>query len=659
MDALDEAGTRAGRRGRLLAAAIAALIALATVGGSAVAQSLEISPPQVVLSDTPFELTVTDPDGALADGTPVVVQSGEHRAEGTLSDGSATVELPAVAAGGQITASAAGNSATATANVIPGWVSILPAVIAILVALTFRQVIPALFLGIWFGAIVAYGLSLSGIWYGLLDTVTDYTLTALNDSDHLSVIIFSLLIGGMVGIISKNGGTAGIVHAITRVARTPRDGQVSTATLGVAIFFDDYANTLIVGNTMRPITDKLRVSREKLAYIVDSTAAPVATLALVTTWIGFQVGVIDSAIGQIDGLNEGAYSVFLNALAYSFYPVLTILFVFLVATTGRDFGPMLAAERRARSTHQVVRPEARVGESSAEAQEREPKPGKPQLATNAVFPILVLVVGSLAGIYITGVQGLASEAGLREIIGNGNSFQAMMWASLLACLVAGSLSIGLRILTLGEVVDAWYAGVRSMLLAVIILVLAWSLSNVNEVIHTSDYLISILGDALDPRLLPALIFILAAMTAFATGSSWGVMGVLTPLAVPLTWAVLANNGMTGPEGMAIFYSAISAVLAGAVFGDHCSPISDTTILSSLACECDHIDHVRTQLPYALFVGAVGLLVGALPVAYGLYPWWLAMLIGIAVIVGWLMFVGRRADDEAVQPAPATPAATQS
>ena len=619
-------------------------------------EQLEITVPKLVLKDIPFEVTVKDLSGTLTDGASVTLQVGDQSYTGAMSGGEAKIEH-VITTDSEVTftVSAGAISGSATTSAIPGWLAILPALLAIVIALTLRQVIPALFFGIWVGAILAYGLSLSGIWYGLLDTFTQYTLKALNDSGHLSVILFSLMIGGMVGIISKNGGTAGIVTALTSWARTPRHGQVSTAVLGTAIFFDDYANTLIVGNTMRPITDRLRISREKLAYIVDSTAAPVATIALVTTWIGFQIGVIDSAVNQIDDLQEGAYSIFLNALAYNFYPILTILFVFLVAFSGRDFGSMLTAERRARSTGQLYRPEAHTGESPAEAAEREPKPGKSQLARNAVFPVLVLVFGSLTGIYITGAQGVDADAGLREIIGNGDSYQAMMWASLLACLIAGSLSIGQRILTLGEVVDAWYAGVRSMLLAVIILVLAWSLSNVNEVLHTADYLVALLGEALAPQLIPFLVFVLSALTAFATGSSWGVMGVVMPLAIPLTWAVLAANGMTGPEGMGIFYSAVSAVLAGAVFGDHCSPISDTTILSSLATECDHIDHVRTQLPYALFVAVVGLGAGTLPVAYGYYPWWAAMLIGLGVIVIWLLIVGRRADAAAMTAAVAAEA----
>ena len=611
-------------------------------------QQLEIKLPTVVLRDLPFEVTVLDSSGSLTDGTPITLTADSTDYPGVLSAGEA--KFDAVRVGdGAVSATANGTATltgTASATVLPGWMAILPALVAILIALVLRQVIPALFLGIWLGAVLTYGLTLNGIWLGLLDTFTTYTLKALNDSGHLSVILFSLMIGGMVGVISKNGGTAGIVSAIVGWARSPRYGQSTTAVLGTVIFFDDYANTLIVGNTMRPITDRLRISREKLAYIVDSTAAPVATLALVTTWIGFQVGLIDSAVDQIEGLDESAYSIFLHALAYNFYPVLAILFVFMVALFGRDFGPMLAAERRARSTGQLYRIGARTGESPTEAAEREPKADKPQRARNAVIPVLVLVIGSLVGIYLTGAKGMDADAPLREIIGNGDSYQAMMWASLLAVLVAGVLSVGQRILSLNEVVDAWYAGVRSMLLAVIILVLAWALSNVNEVLHTADFLVSTLGEALDPPLLPTLIFVLAAFTAFATGSSWGVMGVVMPLAVPLSWAVLTANGMTGAEGMAIFYATVAAVLAGAVWGDHCSPISDTTILSSLASECDHIDHVRTQLPYALLVGIVAIGVGSLPVAYGYYLWWQGLLASGVVLLLVLLVFGRNADKSA-------------
>ena len=626
-------------------------LALLLEAGAARAQTegVELDVPRVVLDGVPFTVTVKDPAGELVEGTPLILQAGERAFETTSAGAETEIDGVVVSADGTLTLADQAGTTLATAAVapIPGWFAILPALIAIVVALALRQVIAALFLGIWLGAALVYG-SIAGFWFGLLDVITDYALNAVTDSGHGSIILFTLMVGGMVGIISKNGGTAGIVGAVTGWARTPRHGQVATGLLGIAIFFDDYANTLIVGNTMRPITDRLRISREKLAYLVDSTAAPVATVGLVTTWIGFQLGVIEGAMQQVEGYDETPYSIFLNALPYYFYPFLTILFLFMVAWFGRDFGPMLKAERRTRATGEVARPDAHTGESVSEAAERAPKPDKPVRAVNALLPLIVLVAATFAGIYLTGRAATEPGGALRDIIGNGDSYQAMMWASLLAVLVAGVLSLVQGILSIGEIVDAWYAGVRSMLLAVIILVLAWSLANVNEVLHAGDYLVSILGERLPPQLIPALVFVLSALTAFATGSSWGVMGIVMPLVVPLTWAVMAANGIAGdPAHMHIFYSAIAAVLAGAVWGDHCSPISDTTILSSLATECDHIDHVRTQLPYALAVGLVGLFAGTLLVAYG-YPWWAGMLLGLALLVAVLFVLGRSVEPVAAR-----------
>ncbi|MEM1041252.1 MAG: Na+/H+ antiporter NhaC family protein [Bacteroidota bacterium] len=518
------------------------------------------------------------------------------------------------------------------AEPVPTWLSIVPALVAIAAALAFRQVVAALFAGIWIGAWLVRG-GIDGLWLGLLDTVQVYVLQALADADHAAIIIFTLMIGGVVGVIQKNGGTKGIVSAVVAWASSARRGQLATSFLGLAIFFDDYANTLIVGGTMRPITDRLRISREKLAYIVDSTAAPIASLALVTTWIGYEVGLIGEAVARIDGYDEAAYSVFLNSLAYSFYPVLAILFVLAVAAWQRDFGPMLAAERRARQTGQLFRPGSDIEQAEAESSVLVPDESTPARALNAVVPILVLIVGVVGGLFATG-----EGDSVREIISSADSYRAMLWASLLAVVVAVALSVGQRILTLTEALDAWYAGMKAMLLAIIILILAWALSGVNDALGTADWLVLRLSGSLAVGLVPALVFLLAAATAFSTGSSWGTMGILMPLVVPLAWGVLSAEGMAEPEHYHILYSSVSAVLAGAVWGDHCSPISDTTILSSLASGCDHIDHVRTQLPYALLVGTGAILLGTLPAGFGV-PWWLCLPVAAVVLLAGLRFFG--------------------
>ncbi len=595
-----------------------------------------VTVPDPVLTGIEFSVTVSG-DSSLAEaGSPMIRVGDETQAlsydaaqeqwtaeELTVSSsGSATVE---VRAGGETLRSA-------ETRAIPGWLSILPPLLAIGMALLYRRVVPALFFGVWVGAVLAIGYTPWAAFKGLLDTMQVYVLGALADESHAAIILFSLMIGGMVGIISKNGGTLGIVERLTGWASDSRRGQLATWALGLGIFFDDYANTLIVGNTMRPVTDRLRISREKLAYIVDSTAAPISCLAFVTTWIGYEVGLVGTAIASIEGFSQGAYSVFLNSLAYSFYPIFALFFVFVVAYSRRDFGPMYDAERRARETGEVLGKEAKVDEAASEGEALKPPEGTPNRAVNAVIPVLVLIGSVLAGLYATGVQSAGADASLREIIGGADSYAALMWGSLIGVIVAALLSLGQGILDLEQTVEAWYEGLKSMLFAMIILVLAWALSNITEVLMTADYLVSILGEWLPAGVVPAIIFVLAAATAFATGSSWGTMGILMPLVVPLAWAVLAKNGMTSPDHYHILYSSVSCVLAGAVWGDHCSPISDTTILSSMASGCDHIDHVRTQLPYAMSVGLVALLIGTLPTGFGL-PWWVSLLVGGGLLVG--------------------------
>jgi len=519
------------------------------------------------------------------------------------------------------------------------WLAVLPPLLAIVFALALRKVIPALFLGIWLGTWIINGFGLYGLWIGLLEVFETYVRNALADPERASVILFSLMIGGMVGIISRNGGMQGIVNQIVKWADSVRHASLATAWMGIAIFFDDYANTLVVGNTMRPVTDSKRISRAKLAYIVDSTAAPVACIALVTTWIGYQVGLIGEATEKLADFGMDAYLVFINTIPYSFYPVLAIAFVFMVAASGRDFGPMLDAERRAR--REGALPDRHLADDAdSDFRPIQPAPGKPQRAVNAIIPVAVLVLSVIAGLYITGREATeAANPTLQDIIGSADSWKSLLWASFLSMLTAAFMTLAQRILDLEETINAWYQGLRAMLMAIIILLLAWSLGDVSEILKTAEFLVSALGDSLPPYLLPVLVFLLAAATAFATGSSWGSMAILVPLVVPLTWAVLGVHGMKTPEHMHILFSAISAVLAGSVWGDHCSPISDTTILSSLASGCDHIEHVRTQLPYAVLVGITAILAGTLPVAMGI-PWWLGMAVGAVLLWVLLRLLGR-------------------
>ena len=516
-----------------------------------------------------------------------------------------------------------------------GWISILPPLIAIGLALILRQVIPALFAGIWIGAWAIAGFSVLGALEALMTTADTFILEAIAEPDHASVVLFTILVGGMVGVISRNGGMMGIVDRIITYANTVGRAMAATVAMGLAIFFDDYANTLVVGNTMRPITDRLGISREKLAYLVDSTAAPVATIALVTTWVGYEVGLIRDAIAGIPGLDLNAYMVFLNSIAYSFYPLLAITMVFAVVGLGRDFGPMHAAEMRARHDGRTAPPSSVANRTADEMADVQPAEGVRCRARNAVLPILTMVIGVVAGMFITG-EGET----LRAIVGSADPYKSLIWGSLFGSLLAIAMSIGQRVLTLGESVEAWFSGARAMLYAIFILVLAWALSGVTDVLGTADYLVSLVGDRLHPGLLPALVFVVAAATAFSTGSSWVTMGILLPLMVPLAWALMAASGMNGAEHLPILYATVAAVMGGAVWGDHCSPISDTTILSSMASQCDHIEHVRTQLPYALSAGVIAIVFGALPAGFGV-PWWVCLPVGLLTVVGLVRLVGKK------------------
>ncbi len=599
------------------------------------ANALELSLPKVALQHIETAVGVA---GAAPNSTVRLAVGGQSFEATADPDGAVTFPVISVSSVGTttVTATSGDFSASASLRVLPGWVSVTPPLVAIVIALLIRNVIPALLIGVWLGASLLRSVSLPGIFGGLLDGFEIYVVSALADVEHAQIILFSLMIGGMVGIITRNGGMASIVSMIVSRARTAVSGQVAVWGMGLMIFFDDYSNTLVVGNTARPITDHLKISREKLAYIVDSTAAPVVCLALITTWIGYEVGLIGDAIAGIPDLDEPAYTVFLKSIPYSFYPILAVIFVLYVAASGRDIGPMYRAEVRARAGKVTSISAAEM--PALHGDSLDPKPDIPLRAVNAFIPLLVLIGSLIVGLYVTG-----SGDTITDIIGSADAYRSMLWASLLGAMVAAVMTLGQGILSGHETVDAWFGGVKAMLFAMIVLILAWSLAEVAVDLNTAAYLVSILAETLPPPLVPATVFALSAITAFTTGTSWGTLGILMPLVVPLTWAVLGVNGMAGPEHMHILYSAIACNLAGAVWGDHCSPISDTTVLSSMASGCDHIEHVRTQMPYALIVGTVAIGVGTIPGGYG-FPPLLSILLGMAILFVVLRTFGRRADD---------------
>jgi Na+/H+ antiporter NhaC len=605
-----------------------------------------LDPPLVILTDVPFELTL---QGANQTSTQYEVRSatGLILAEGTiLPQGVSVVTGLEIGSTEQLPLEVliGDHSDELDPTLIPGWFSVLPPILAILLALIFREVITALFAGVWLGALAVAGFNPLKATGRLID---QFVVPALTDADHVAILVFSLLLGGMVGIIARNGGTMGIVESVTPFARTPKRGKIATWAAGLAIFFDDYANTLIVGNTMRPITDRLRISREKLAYIVDSTAAPVAALVPISTWVGYEISLISDGLriaaeqnpnGADVILSQNPFDLFLQTIPFLFYPILAVLFVLMTSVMNRDFGPMAEAELRAATKGELHKPGATLATDTS-SELMSPKKGLTYRWWNAALPVLTVIVVVLAGLYTTGRTSVGPDASLREVFAEADPFSTLLWGSLAGCLVAILISIGQRMLTVQECIDAWLGGMKAMMIAMIILTLAWSLGSVTEAIGTAQYLSLLLSDRVGLQLIPLIVFVTCAAMAFATGTSWGTMAIMLPLVIPLTVSLGGAATYPGGDQMEILLGATASVLAGAIFGDHCSPISDTTILSSTASACDHMDHVRTQLPYAVLVGLIGMLLGNVGTAYGLPPWG-ALLGGVFLLFLFLQFGGR-------------------
>jgi Na+/H+ antiporter NhaC len=545
------------------------------------------------------------------------------------------------------------------------WASILPPLIAVLIALFFRQLLVALIGAVWLGALIRADLNpLDATWMA----VDDYVVASVADTFNIYIIAFTFSLVGMVQVITRMGGMAGVLDAFRFLAKSARSTRVATATVGLAIFFDDYANTIVTGSTMRSLTDRMRISREKLAYIVDSTAAPIAGIAIISTWIGYEVGLFDTLSQQL-GLGRSGYDIFFEIIPLRFYCILSLVFVFANGWLGRDYGPMLEAEKRAIDTGEVLRPGSKPLTSKA-LSDIGPADGVPHRWYNAFIPVTLVIVAVMVGTYWSGWRGAgaieqipslgatlwgdanvgefftawgASLAdagnwtGWRDAFSNADSAKVLFWASLLGSVAAVALAVGQKLLGLLDALETWLKAIPAMWLAVAILVLAWSIQGVCSDLSTSVYLVGAIQDLISPAVLPLITFLLAAVVAFATGTSWGTMGILLPAMIPLAFY------MTDGEGIVLML-CFGAVLDGAIFGDHCSPISDTTVMSSIASAVDHIDHVRTQFPYAVTVMCAAAGFGYVGVAFGL-PTWLALLLGAASLVMILLTLGRSTTDQ--------------
>ncbi|MEM7311753.1 MAG: Na+/H+ antiporter NhaC family protein, partial [Planctomycetota bacterium] len=526
-----------------------------------------------------------------------------------------------------------------------GWLSLAPPVAAIILAILTRRVVLSLIVGIFAGAFLTKFDGFSAAPWpstaaAISDTLEVHLWKTLVDEGKLRVFAFTLLMGAMIGVINRSGGMRGLINVVSRMATTRRSGQLTTWVLGLLIFFDDYANTMLLGNTLRPLCDRLKISREKLAYLVDSTAAPVAGLALVSTWIAVELDYIRDGLNNLDvDTGWNAFTLFVSSIKYRFYVLSALMFVPLTAWMRRDFGPMLRAERM------VVRGEASPGLVDDDAGEMQASDDVAARWFNAVIPILVTLGIVLWLIIRTGKDAFAADnpdtiPDLRDIFGWADSSFALQYGALAGLLVAAFLSSIQRLLSGKEIMAAAGKGARLVLPAIMILWCASTLSKMtgnksvdgakttqayefkDHRLYTADFLqAKLLGEdgessAFSASMLPTVVFLLASVVAFCTGTSFGTMGILVPMVVTLAHAMISAGGTTVTATDPIFLSSIGGVLAGAVFGDHCSPISDTTVLSSQSSGCDHIAHVWTQMPYAVAVACVSVLLGTLPLGFG-------------------------------------------
>ena len=531
--------------------------------------------------------------------------------------------------------------------------TLIPPMVAIILAFITKNVIVSLFIGILSGSFLI-SLTEHSFFGAIVQAFLDFVNRALNslaDPWNAGIVLQVLAIGGVINLVAKMGGAKAIAEALAKKAKTVKSTQLTTWLLGLCVFFDDYANALIVGPIMRPVADKMKLSREKLSFIIDATAAQVAGLAIISTWIGLEVSLIGEGFKAI-GFEESGFGVFLQTIPYRFYNILILAFIVITAVTLKEFGPMRKAEIAARKGK--VKRNDEVAVSTSKMDELEPKEGVQLSIWNAIVPIGALIISALVAFYYSGYSTIISGddatlqtlmmnsplsfKGIMEAFAASDASVALLQSALFASIVAIIMGVVKKIFTVSEAIEVWIDGMKTLIITGAILILAWSLGSVIKEVGTAHYLVEVLQGSIPAFLLPSLIFILGAVISFSTGTAYGTMTILMPLAIPLAYSI-------NPE-MSFVVVSVSAVLTGAIFGDHCSPISDTTILSSMGAGCNHIDHVKTQIWYSLFVASITILFGYIPAGLGLPIYIVLPLALTAVFVGVQIF-GKKVEDEIV------------
>jgi len=537
------------------------------------------------------------------------------------------------------------------------WLALAPAMVAFLLCLWPRNFVLAMFVAVLCGTAI---LDQGNLFHAFVQTIDSFVVVDASTASgagtlHITTLTVMLFFGSLFSVIAASGGLAGLTDRLGRRATTREHGQLVALIFGLCAFLDDYAHALLVGKTLRPLSDRLKISREKFAFLVDTTCAPVAALAILSTWLAAERGTIRETFATL-GSNGSATATLLASLPYCFYPILMLIFAALAIFLGHDFGPMLRAEWRAATHGQLSRPDL-VDPQVLPAADNEAV-GARKLARNAWIPILVLFGLVIVGLWWTGRDELAAGASASadqavepaswmDVLEHAKPQRVLLFSTFIASGVAVALGVWSRSLTLQQGLSAWVSGLQRMVPAALILLLSWSFQRICDADHlnTAGLLMEIGHPRVTVEWVPLVAFLAVGLTSFIVGNSWAALPLALPLFMSVTNALLTDLNEAGPMHP-LLLATIGAVIGGTVFGHHCSPISETTVLSSASSSCSHLDHVFTQLPYAVTVGGVVALFGYVPVAYGHSPVVLLPLATI-VLVAIIQFGGR----PAVQPAP--------
>ncbi|MEQ2577880.1 Na+/H+ antiporter NhaC family protein [Hominiventricola aquisgranensis] len=491
--------------------------------------------------------------------------------------------------------------------------ALIPPVVAIVLALITKEVYSSLFVGILVGGLFYSGFSFEGT---IVHIFEDGIIGVLSDSYNVGILVFLIILGAIVCLMNKAGGSAAFGRWASDHIKTRTGAQLTTVALGVLIFIDDYFNCLTVGSVMRPVTDKHNISRAKLAYLIDATAAPICIIAPISSWAAAVTGFVEGE----DGL-----SLFISAIPYNFYALLTIVMMLTIAVLNIDFGSMKIHEDNAKKGDLFTTPDRPYGEAT------ELEDTGKGTVKDLLIPIIALIICCVIGMIYTG--GFFEGADFVTAFSNSDASVGLAIGSAFALVITILLYVSRRVLGFKECMDCIPEGFKAMVPAIMILTFAWTLKSMTDSLGAAEFVAALIKGSASGivNLLPAIIFVVGCLLAFATGTSWGTFGILIPIVVDAFQA-------TNPTLMTI---AISACMAGAVCGDHCSPISDTTIMASAGAQCNHVNHVSTQLPYAVSVAAISFITYI--VAGFVQSAWISLPVGVVLTLGYLLFMKKRTE----------------